>query len=180
VRGAARGARVQGPRRAALALILLLAVTAPACGYSLRGTLPEDIRTVAVPVFANRTPEPAVENIITRAVVEAFSANGRLRVVRSEEADAVLEGEITGYQLQSVAFDPAANVRQYRLLVTLNLRVRDLRKNRVMFERASFQERADFRVPAAVAETLVREDAALRGAAVEIARTVVAFTLDRF
>jgi hypothetical protein len=100
--------------------------------------------------------------------------------VRPPEADAILEGEITGYQLQALAFDPAANVRQYRLLLTMTLRLRDLRHNRVMFERTGFQERADFRVPATVAETLVREDAALRAAAVEIARTVVALTLERF
>jgi outer membrane lipopolysaccharide assembly protein LptE/RlpB len=46
------------PRLLALGLALLLA----GCGYSLRGTLPDHIRTVAVPVFANRTAEPAVEN----------------------------------------------------------------------------------------------------------------------
>jgi hypothetical protein len=150
------------------------------CGYSFRGTLPDHLRTVAVPVFANRTAEPGVEGVLTRAVVDAFATTGRLRVVRPEEADAVLEGEITGYQLQSIAFDPAANVRQYRLWVTLNLRFRDVRQQRVLFERRGVQERADFRVSAAVAESLVREDAALRAAAAEIARTVVALTLDRF
>jgi hypothetical protein len=178
---AAPGSRRAGsPGRAVLALALAGVLTTPACGYSLRGTLPSHIRTVAVPVFANRTPEPAVENVITRALVEAFSTNGRLRVVRPEQADAILEGEITGYELASVAFDPAANVRQYRLLLTMNVRFRDLHANRVMFERTGFQERADFRVPAAVSETLVREDAALRTAAVEIARAVVALALERF
>jgi hypothetical protein len=168
------------PRRAFLALAVLGTLTVPGCGYSLRGTLPPHIRTVAVPVFANRTQQPAVENVLTRAVAEAFSTNGRLRVVRPEEADAILEGEITGYELHSLAFDPAANVRQYRLLVTMNLRFRDVREQRVMFERAGFQERADFQVTGAVAETLAREDAALRTAAVEIARTVVALALERF
>lgn len=160
--------------------ILVLAAISVGCGYSLRGALPPDLRTVAVPVFANRTAEPGVEGILTRAVVDAFATNGRLRVVRAEEADVVLEGEITGYQLQSIAFDPAANVRQYRLWVTLNLRLRDVRRQRLLFERSGVQERADFRVSAAVAETLVREDAALRAAAAEIGRTVVALTLDRF
>jgi hypothetical protein len=174
------GARGRRRNRSLLALALLGALTPLACGYSVRDALPAHIRTVAVPVFANWTQEPAVENVITRAVVEAFSTNGRLRVVQPEQADAILEGEITGYQLHSLAFDPAASVRQYRLLVTMNLRFRDVRDNQVMFEQASFQERADFGVPAAVSETLVREDTALRAAAAEIARTVVAFTLERF
>ncbi|HEY7364194.1 MAG TPA: LptE family protein [Methylomirabilota bacterium] len=150
------------------------------CGYSFRGTLPDHIQSIAVPVFTNRTAEPAVDSVITRAVVEAFSTNGRLRVVGAERADSLLEGEITGYELISLAFDPSAAVRRYRLVVTLNLRYRDLRQNRLVFERSGFQERADFQVAAAAAQTLVQEDAALRTAAVEIGRSVVALTLDRF
>ena len=34
--------------------LLLLALVVAGCGYSLRGTLPAHIRTVAVPVFENR------------------------------------------------------------------------------------------------------------------------------
>lgn len=155
-------------------------LAAAACGYTFRGTLPEHIQTIGIPVFVNRTAEPAVENTITRAVVEAFSTNGRLRVVTPARADSILEGEVTGYELQSIAFDPAANVRQYRLVVTMNLRFRDVRENKVLLQRTGFQERADFRVQGAVSATLVSEDAALRTAAVEIARAVVSAALERF
>jgi hypothetical protein len=168
--GRARGAAAGG-------LVLLVAA---GCGYSFRGTLPGHIQSIAVPVFTNRTQEPAVENVITRAVVDAFATNGRLRVVSREGADSLLEGEVTGYQLISVAFDPSASVRVYRLVVTLNLRYRDLRENTLVFERQGFHERADFQVPAAVSQTLVAEDAALREAAAQIGRSVVALTLDRF
>lgn len=169
-------------RRAALAsaAAALLAPLVAGCGYSLRGNLPSHLRTVAVPVFANRTHEPAVENILTRAVIEAFSTNGRLSVVRPEEADAVLEGEIIGYDLESVAFDANANVRQFRLIVTMNLRFRDLRENKVIYDRASVQERTDFRVPGPVSASIAREEVALRTAAVEIGRSIVSFTIERF
>jgi hypothetical protein len=62
----------------------------------------------------------------------------------------------------------------------MNLRYRDLRERTLLFDQSGFQERADFQVGAAVSQTLVQEDAALRAAAVEIARAVVALTLDRF
>ncbi len=168
-----------GRRGAGGAVIAVLLVLA-GCGYSFRGTLPDHIQTIAVPVFTNRTAEPAVDGVITRAVVEAFATNGRLRVVHAERADSLLEGEVTGYELISLAFDPSAAVRRYRLLVTMNLRYRDLRQNRLVFERKGVQERADFQVAAQAAQTLVQEDAALRQAAVEIGRTVVSLTLDRF
>ena len=57
---------VMTQRLALLALVLVLA----GCGYSLRGSLPAHIRSVAVPVFANKTQQPAVENFLTRAVVD--------------------------------------------------------------------------------------------------------------
>jgi len=168
------------PPRGRLASALAVAALLAGCGYSFQGTLPAHIRTVAVPVFANRTGQPGVEAVLTRAVVDAFTTNGRLRVVDPSRADALLEGEVVGYDLQSIAFDPGANVRQYRVVVTMNLRLRDLRESRVLFERAGYQERADFRVPAGVAETIAREETALRAAAADIARAIVGLTIDRF
>jgi outer membrane lipopolysaccharide assembly protein LptE/RlpB len=165
-------------RGAALVAIVLLVATG--CGYSLRGNLPAHIKTVAVPVFRNRTSEPGVENFLTAAVVEAFSTNGRLRVVRQEQADSILEGDVVGYQVQSIAFDPRANVQQHRLVVTLNLRFRDVRKDEMLFEQQNLQERSDFRTQGVVAQTISREESALRAAAAEIARAIVALAVDRF
>jgi len=150
------------------------------CGYSFRGNLPDHIKTVAVPVFVNRTQEPAVENAITRAVIDAFVTSGRLRVVRLEEADSVLEGEIVGYRIEALAFDPRANVREYRLWVTLNLRFRDVRKNLMLWRQEALEEKADFRVPGQVAVTISREEAALRQAALTIGRAIVNLAVDRF
>jgi len=135
---------------------------------------------VAVPVFQNRTPVPAVENFLTSAVVNAFATNGRLRVTSVDRADAILEGEITGYLLQSVAYDAAANIRQFRLTVTLNLRFRDVRRNEVLFQRGGYSDRADFTVPGTVAETISVTESALQQAATEIARSVVSFAVERF
>lgn len=166
-------------RRLALVLAAVIVLLA-GCGYSLRGNLPEHIRTVAVPVFVNRTQEPAVENFLTRAVVDAFVTSGRLKVVRLEEADSILDGEIVGYQLDSLSFDPRANVREYRLTVTLNLQFRDVKRNVLLWRQEGVQEKADFRVPGQVSATITREESALRAAAVDIGRAIVNLTVDRF
>jgi len=165
-------------RRGAALALLLAALSG--CGYSLRGNLPDHVRTVAVPVFANKTSEPAVESLLTQAVVQAFSTNGRLRVVKPEEADAILEGEVVGYEIQALAFDPGAAIRQYRLVVTMNLRFRDVRRNALLFEQARFQEKADFRVPGQVSATSSFEQSALREAAETIGRAIVTQATERF
>jgi hypothetical protein len=162
------------------ALGLLAALLVAGCGYAWRGTLPEHLRTIAVPTFANRTSEPGAETLVTRAVIEAFTTSGRLQVVPPERADALLQGEVTGYEIQSIAFDPRANVRLYRLVITVNLRLFDRVHDRVLFERLGHREQADFRVAGAVSETIAREAGALRAAATDVGRAIVALTLDRF
>ena len=160
--------------------VLLLAALLGGCGYTVNGTLPSHIQTVAVPIFQNRTSEPAIEGLITRAVVEAFSTNGRLKVVGSGQADAILDGEITGYSVASIAFDRNANVRQYRLVVAVNLRMRDVRRNTVLFQQNDVREQADFSVQNAVSLTISREETALRAAAVDIGRAIVNLAITRF
>jgi outer membrane lipopolysaccharide assembly protein LptE/RlpB len=167
--------------RAVLAVLTLGAgLLSTGCGYSLRGNLPDHLQTVAVPVLQNRTSVPAVENFMTTALLNAFMTNGRLRVTRVEQADAILEGEVVGYTLQAIAYDASANVRQYRLTLTLNLRFRDVRRNQILFQRAGYSDRADFAVPGTVAETIVASEAALQQASAEIARSVVSFVIERF
>ena len=149
------------------------------CGYSFRGTLPSHIRTVAVPIFLNRTQEPGVDSIITKAVAQAFATNGRLRVVRPADADAILDGEITSYGVAPIAYDPALNIQLYRLVVVLNLRMRDVRRNTVLFQQTGVTEQADFRVVGPVSDTIAREETALTQASGEIARSIVSLAIDR-
>ena len=162
------------------AVLLALATLLGGCGYTVHGTLPSHINTVAVPIFENRTAEPAIEGFITRAVVQAFSANGRLKVVGSGQADAILHGEIIRYSVTSIAFDKDANVRQYRLQVMVNLRMSDVRRNAVLFQQNAVREQADFRVQETVSQTISREETALQAAAVDIGRSIVSLAVTRF
>jgi hypothetical protein len=163
-----------------LGAVLLLGAVLGGCGYTVHGTLPSHINTIAVPIFRNRTAEPAIEGFITRAVVEAFSTNGRLKVVGSDRADAILDGEIVGFNVASIAFDQNANVRQYRLVVTINLQMRDVRRNTVLFQQSAVREQADFRVQDTVSQTISREETALQAAAVDIGRAIVSLAVTRF
>ncbi|HET6366460.1 MAG TPA: LptE family protein [Pseudomonadales bacterium] len=153
---------------------------ATGCGYSTKGNLPDHIKSVAVPTFRNKTEQPAVESTITAAVINAFVTSGKLKVVAADHADSILEGEVVGYDIVSVAVDNRINVRQYRLVVTLNLSFRDMRQGGMLFRQEGLQERADFAVPFDVSGTINREEGAVRAAAVDIGRRVVNLVVDRF
>ncbi len=163
-----------------LCVVFAIGILVVGCGYSFRGSLPPHIRTVAVLVLENKTQEPGVESLITNALVEAFVSSGRLRLVKAEEADAVLSGSVVGYALESIAFDRNANVTQYRLRIALNLKLRDAKREEDLWKEDGIQERADFNVPGQVSVTLVREQEALRRASVDIARAVVNRAIEGF
>lgn len=160
-----------------MALVSLLLT---GCGYSTRGNLPEHIKTVAVPIFKNRTLEPGVDTAITSGVVNAFSSGGRVRVVPLDEADAILEGEVVAYSLDGLAFDRNANVRAYRLRLVLNVEFRDVRRSALLWRQEGLQETSDFQVAGSVSDTVARGQGAVLQAASEIGRKVVNLAVDRF
>jgi Lipopolysaccharide-assembly len=169
-------------RAARAAAAFVLAVLVSGCGYTigLGGNLPSHIKTVAVPIFVNGTQQPAVENFITAAVVNAFVTSGRLKVVPVSQADSILEGEIVGYHLDAIAFNQSVNITEYRLRVRVNIKFRDVRQNSTLWTQDGLEEWADFRVQGQVSDTIAREDVATRQAAVEIGRRIVAAAVDRF
>lgn len=160
--------------------LVLATVLLAGCGYSTRGSLPDHIKTVAVPIFKNRTLEPGVESAVTSGVVNAFSSGGRVKVVPADEADAILDGEVVGYSLDGLAFDRNANVRAYRLQLVLNVEFRDVRRGALLWRQEGLQETSDFQVEGQVSDTLARGQGAVLQAAAEIGRKVVSLAVDRF
>jgi outer membrane lipopolysaccharide assembly protein LptE/RlpB len=170
----------RGAIRALLSAALLLAAVAGGCGYSLRGNLPDHLKTVSVPVFRNQTTEAGAESTITSAVVNAFTSSGRLKVVSLDAADSVLDGEITGYQVQSLTYDSKLNLRSYRLTVTVNVHFRDLRRTEMLWQQNGLVEEVSFDVAGQVSDTISREEGAVKQAALEIGRKIVGHAVDRF
>lgn len=160
--------------------LILVAILVAGCGYSTRGSLPDHIKTVAVPIFKNRTLEPGVESAITSGVVNAFSSGGRVKVVPIDEADAILQGEVVGYSLDGLSFDTNANVRAYRLRLVLNVEFRDVRRSAMLWRQEGLSETSDFQVAGQVSDTIARGQGALQQAAAEIGRKVVNLAVDRF
>jgi hypothetical protein len=171
-------------RRRALAGIGLgvtVALAAGGCGYSLRASLPANIKTVHVPVLQNRTQEPGIEDFLTSALTQAVVTSGVARIASSaEQADGILDGAIVEYSLTSLAFDRAANVTRYRLQIALSLSLRERRTGDVIWKQERIEERSDFAVAGQVTQTIAREQDAVRRAAVDISRAIVSLAFEGF
>ena len=160
---------------------LLLGLFVAGCGYHFGGNLPPHVKTVAVPVFKNLTQQPGIENTITQAVVEAFANTGRLRVVPVDKADSILEGEITDYTVESIAYNTSIDAQEFRLRVRVNIQFRDVRTNTMLWKQNNLDERSDFRSTGQVQQNISLErDQASSQAAQDVGRKIVSLALDRF
>jgi hypothetical protein len=80
-----------------LILVLFPSIAFLGCGYTTRGLYPDDIQTVAVPIFKNSGLRRGIEFQLTEKVIQTIEARTPYKVVDRDCADAVLEGEIASY-----------------------------------------------------------------------------------
>src|SRR3954464_15551144 len=97
-------------------------------GYQWRSLYREDVKTVAVPIFQNKSFRRGVEFQLTRALVQQIEAKSPYKVVPKERADTILDGEITEVRLQNVSTDSQLAIPQEQLyVITVDFIWKDLR-----------------------------------------------------
>ena len=106
------------------------------CGYySFSGSsLPSIIRTIAIPLFENKTTEFGVPEDITDALINEFTQDNTLKVVDRRAADSVIEGTIVNIREQAGAYNQQEQVQEIRIYVRVKAKFEDLKKNNVIWE----------------------------------------------
>ncbi|MBI5875727.1 MAG: LptE family protein, partial [Deltaproteobacteria bacterium] len=93
------------------------------CGYHIAGkggNMPGNIATISIPFLKNQVQKPDVETVITISLVDEFVKSGIVKVAE-EDAEAVLNGAITGYDLTPVSFNKNDVIQEYRLTIKLDI-----------------------------------------------------------
>ena len=100
------------------------------CGvYSFSGsTLPSHIRTVAVPLFENTTPEFGIDQSITDALIKAISQDNTLRIADERSADSIIKGVITRVVETADEYDREERVSGTRLTISVQVVFEDVRR----------------------------------------------------
>lgn len=122
-------------------LLLLAALAASSCGYALAGrgsTLPDSIRTIGVPVFANRTPYFDVAPILTQSVRTELIGRGKYKVLPQDTGvDAVLKGEVTSLSLTPTGFNENQQATRYAATVVMSIELVQASDNKVLWQNPS-------------------------------------------
>lgn len=152
------------------AVVLLAVVALSGCGvYTFSGaSLPEGLRTVAVPLAETRAAggPPALDQTLTDALVERFADRSRLRLEPDEEAaDAVVRATVERYSVAPAAVTGDNLAALNRVTLAVRVVVTDRVAGRDLLDR-TFQATEDF----APADGLVGEAAAVEVALEQVAR----------
>ena len=170
-------------------LTLLCGYASSGCGYSLAGRgsfLPEYIRTIGVPTFANRTTVFNLETQLTQKVRSEFIGRGHYRILPDAgNVDAVLTGEVTGVSLTPVSFNTQQLASRYVVTMSARVELRDVRENKVLWENPGLVFREEYEAqiaqnPADPAAFFGQDVNALDRMSTEFARTIVSAILEAF
>lgn len=156
-----------------LSAVLLLMGTLPGC-YTARNSVPSHIKSIAIPVFANKSLQSAVEDELTQKVIERFQSNNQLRLAEPGEADAELDGTITTYTNRVYRFNNQERADEYIVTITLDVGVMDRAKNRELWSQEGIRASATYLISGAQARTEAdaRKEAVAQLADILLSRTV--------
>ena len=135
-----------------LFFLLMLVASVLGCGYTQKSVLPRDIKTIYVDTVKNKISidtvyayEPGLEMKITQAIIRRLNQDGNLRVVSNkEQADAVLETDLTKFEQGGLRFSSLESVEEYRMFVVVAARLLDAKNAETIWTEPEFSGDAEY------------------------------------
>lgn len=116
--------------------LVSLTVLISACGYySFKGALPSHLKTIAIPLFDDRTPNAGVRENLTDMLTDAFIEDNSLLIVDESKADLILNGSINAITVSPAIVKAGEQVSESKLVVRVKVKCDDVKMNKVLFER---------------------------------------------
>jgi hypothetical protein len=179
------GKRIQVAVRGLTALLALLLLTA-SCGYRFTpvgGVVPDGAKTIAIPVFINDTMEPYIDIEVTKAVVDEFLVDGRLKVVSVETADLVLRGRVTSFVQTPQSYSGESYVQSYTIGIGASVTLEDVRTKKTLLRDQGLGTifTSGYAVALGnISGTRVAKDAAVKNSSKDLASTLRSRVLEGF
>lgn len=177
---------MRGVRRAVLPVFAVLSLFMTlSCGYHTAGhntTIPEDVRTIAVPTFVNQTQTFKIEQMLTSAVVREMITRTHYHVVTQadSDADATLRGTVLATSTTPITYDSTTG-RAASLLVVISMKVSlEDKDGKVLFENPSYLFREQYEVSRDPNAFFEEDTPALQRLSRDFAQTLVSNILEGF
>ena len=120
-------------------LLLLLLLGMSGCGYTQKELFPETYRTVAVPIFENRTFYRHVAMDLSEALIKEVEQRTPYKVVAPATADTILQGTVVQVEQTPLSRRPGSGVpEELEVRIVVNFEWKDLQAGQVLRSRAGF------------------------------------------
>jgi hypothetical protein len=157
---------------ASIIILVVASIMLPGCvGYRLGSSLPEGIEVVYIPTFINKTKEPLLEVVTSKAVISEIQRDGTLSIGNREKSDIILNVSVIDLKLKPLSYesDQTTTTSEYRMIITASLKLTNLSTGKVMTRNVVTGE-TDF-VPVGDLSSAKRD--ALPDAAEDLAHSIV-------
>ena len=140
--------------------IALLCMCVSGCGYSSSALLPPGLDSVHVDNFVNGinptreisnrrnsySYRPALENDITRAVINGFIFNRHLEIQTKDNAALRLEGTLVDFRQYPLTYSDDYNIEEFRMEVFVDIELYNNTTGQLMWEDKSFMGQTNYYV----------------------------------
>ncbi len=127
---------------------------------------------MAISPLENRTLEPNLGTIFTSALQKEFILRRELKIVRAQEAEAILKGTINSLTTSSIAYDEEGRAREYRITVTLDILLMRRAGSEVLWRGDGIKGSQDYKASSDVMVNEGRKTQAIRRIAADLAEEV--------
>jgi len=146
------------------------------CEYHLLGKevhLPGEVSRIYVEPAQNKTLEAGLEQVFTQRLLEHLQADGRVKLVKQAEAEAILRSELLGTRDQPVSFDEFGRVALIQVEVSAIATLIAAKENKKLWDSGILREREEY----PVGDNFLRNDQlrkmALNQASIRLSRVIV-------
>ncbi len=157
--------------RACLLLIPML-ILCGCANYRWTSRVPEEIRTVAVPVFENRTQAAELGPIVTQYTLREFQREGTFSIRRAGASSIEVQGAIVKAERSPISYARGYGMRagEYRYYVTAEVSIVDKDGGKVLQDGRKYVAETTFMVQN---DLLTGQRNAAQRIAAELARQIV-------
>ena len=176
-----------------LVLIISFAVCG-GCGYSFRAKgepIGISFESLAIPLFESTSTDRGFEAEFTEIIRNEFISHGNIPIISRDRAGAVLSGTIYEIDTEPLTYNTVRQsvggntvsyetVRSVKLIVRLNIEMRDGATGKVIWHDDSMEEETNYNVSEDPLQDRYNKEQAIRSIAGLMAKRIYLNTMERF
>lgn len=125
---------------------VILAIVGGCSSYRWTSRVPEELRTISVPTFENRTESAELGAIVTQYTLREFQKEGTFKIKRSDDSAIEVQGALISARRSGIAYNRNYSMRakEYRYTVMAEVSIVNKKSEKVLQEARKYYAETTF------------------------------------